>query len=107
MMKTFTYNVGTDAVMNVHVTTEAPSNPTAENYRFDLTYNGKEFSEDCEVQYYDPGHEQWMRLRGTLADVNILNLVRTDKELLEHPMVYYTLEVTQADDIINVTPTGE
>lgn len=104
-MKVFSWSVGTDVVMKYIVTTEAPVNPSAENYRFDIKYNEQVGDpEFCAVDYFDTDKNDWASLAGTPADIYLYNVVRNEPEFNTADFVYYTL---QTDDVDPVEPTNK
>lgn len=109
-MKTYSWNLGSDNVMKYVATTDEPAAPTAENYRFDLSYSSTA-NGICEVQYYDKDKNDWSALAGTPADAYLLGLIEQEKEFRGQTFIYYTMMVQDdvpdytPSDAIDVTPT--
>lgn len=109
-MINYSWNLGSDNVINYVATTDVPAEPTAENYRFDLSYSSTA-SGICEVQYFDKDKNDWSALAGTPADALLLGMIEQEKEFRGQPFVYYTMMVQDdtpvyiPDEVIDVTPT--
>lgn len=104
-MKVFSWSVGTDVAMRYVVTTNAPVNPSAENYRFDIKYNEQVCDpEFCAVDYFDTDKNDWASLAGTPADIYLYNIIMNEPEFKTAEFVYYTL---QTADVATVEPTNE
>lgn len=111
-MKVFSWSVGNDVVMRYVVTKDAPVNPSAENYRFDIKYNEQVRDPGfCAVDYFDTDKNDWASLSGTPADIYLYNTVIDEPEFAGAEYLYYTLQTTDVDttepetNMVDVTPT--
>jgi hypothetical protein len=95
--------------MKYVATIDEPVEPTAENYRFDLSYSSTA-SGICEVQYFDKDKDDWSALAGTPADSYLLGLIEQEQEFRGQQFVYYTMMVQDdtpvyiPSEVIDVTP---
>lgn len=111
-MKVFSWSVGNDIIMRYVVSKEAPVNPTAENYRFDIKYTEEICDpEFCAVDYFDVDRNDWSSLAGSIADISLYNLVIKEPEYRGCDYLYYTLHTADANvvephnNLVDVTPT--
>lgn len=108
-MATFSVNVGENVALRFDVTETAPLYPTAENYRYDLSYNDSSRG-FCEVQFFDADRNEYAPLAGTPADLFLLRIIEEDARFSGCKYVYcQVMTETEIIDspnvIIDVTPT--
>ena len=110
-MKKYSWNVSEEVVAVYWVSLDEPTNPTAENYRFDIKYSEQlRDPEFCAVEFFDVDKNDWSVLAGSLADTFLYNLVIQEPGVRDLDYLYYTLEnenrpVESEGSMIDVTPT--
>lgn len=105
-MKTYSINVGETVAMKYVATIESPTNPSADNYRYDLSYSSTATG-ICEVQFFDKDRNDWAALSGTPVDMFLLRMVEDEPLFKGQQFIYFTM-VTETEmpenNVIDVTP---
>ena len=106
----WTMNVGNNVVIKYLITDAAPTKPTAENYRFDVSYNetltGNSDFTNVVIEFYDEDKGSWSPLAGTMVDGAIYMEIVKSAKFKNCEYVYYTLSKDELNEtnIIDVTP---